>query len=83
MTIVIRAVSAFSAAALMLVIVGTAMAQTGTWMARSPLLPGKFHHGVAVANGLVYAVGGSDGTNDYTTSAHAYDPSSDMWMPLA
>lgn len=38
--------------------------------------------GVGVLNGILYAVGGYDGTNIHN-SAEAYDPSTNSWRQIA
>nr|7ON7_A Chain A, SAKe6BE-L2 [synthetic construct]7ON7_B Chain B, SAKe6BE-L2 [synthetic construct] len=58
------------------------------WSLVAPLSTRRSGVGVAVLNGLIYAVGGYDGSPDYSTGTHlnsveAYDPERNEWSLVA
>ena len=68
---------------------GNVLAQGGVWTNKAPMPTPRNGLGAASINGIVYAVGGSDGggCNPYST-VEAYDPATDTWttkhpMPTA
>jgi N-acetylneuraminic acid mutarotase len=55
---------------------------TNTWTAVAPMPTPRSHLGVAVIDGIVYAVGGQSGTNHLAT-VEAYDPAANQWTTRA
>ncbi|KAI5638650.1 kelch motif domain-containing protein [Phthorimaea operculella] len=55
---------------------------TGSWRPCSPMSTPRHRVGVAVMDGLLYAVGGSAG-NEYHKSVECYDPETDTWSKVA
>ncbi|XP_028159730.1 kelch-like ECH-associated protein 1 isoform X2 [Ostrinia furnacalis] len=55
---------------------------TDLWRPCSPMSTPRHRVGVAVMDGLLYAVGGSSGS-DYHKSVEYYDPERDTWTPVA
>ena len=53
-------------------------AQGGTWATKTPMPTAREHLSTGVVNGVVYAVGGYNGT--VLTTVEAYDPVSDSWI---
>jgi N-acetylneuraminic acid mutarotase len=55
----------------------------GSWMARNPLPSARRGPAVAVANGLLYAIGGLNLADAALTSVVAYNPSTNAWSTKA
>jgi hypothetical protein len=58
------------------------------WKSKASMSTSRFGVAVCAANGKIYAVGGSDGTEIYYDKVEEYDPSTDTWaakspMPTA
>jgi N-acetylneuraminic acid mutarotase len=56
--------------------------RTDTWSLKARMTP-RANAGAAVANGLIYLVGGNDGTGAMVSSVDVYDPSTDTWTKKA
>jgi N-acetylneuraminic acid mutarotase len=66
-----------------------------SWVQKAPMLTARSDFGVAVVNGIIYAIGGSvpivignEGTSASTNVTEAYDPTTNAWtekapMPIA
>ena len=59
-----------------------ALASTGTWSAKAPMLAARYGLGIGVVNGIPYAVGGFNGSA-YVGTVEAYDPSTNTWSAKA
>src|SRR5438132_1519371 len=59
-----------------------ALASTGTWSAKAPMPAARYGLGIAVVNGIPYAVGGFNGSA-YVGTVEAYDPSTNTWSAKA
>ena len=55
---------------------------TGNWATLSPMPTPRHDFAVGVVNGILYAVGGHDGS-DMVATVEAYDPATDTWMTRA
>ncbi len=55
---------------------------TDRWTELPPMPTRRSHLGVGVLNGIVYAVGGSDGTTTFAT-VEAFDPATGRWTTVA
>ena len=55
--------------------------QTGTWATRAPTPGVRYQTAGAVANGLLYVLGGGTGT-EYLATLQVYDPRKDSWRTL-
>jgi len=60
-----------------------ALAQAVPWSTRAPLDVPRQEVAVAELGGLVYVIGGFDGTGSIVTTVEAYDPASDSWSTKA
>ena len=56
--------------------------RTDTWTLKARMTP-RSNAGAAVVNGLIYLVGGNDGTGAMVPSVGVYDPSTDSWTTKA
>lgn len=56
--------------------------RTNTWSLKARMTP-RSNAGAAVVNGLIYLVGGSDGTGAMVSAVTVYDPSTDSWSTKA
>ena len=56
--------------------------RTDTWSLKARMTP-RSNAGAAVVNGLIYLVGGNDGTGTLVSSVDVYDPRSDSWTKKA
>jgi len=52
------------------------------WAPLAPMKEARGRFGIAVADGKVYAVGGSNGTNELST-VEMYDPQVKKWIRVA
>ncbi len=52
----------------------------GGWIDVADMGKGRYGHSMVVLDGLIYAIGGSDGD---TRLVECYDPSADAWTPVA
>jgi hypothetical protein len=85
-----RAIALIFAAAFLLaaLIVEPASASIGvenTWTTKAPMQQARGHLGVAVVNGKIYAIGGSNATNAPQTDSlvgtnEEYNPATDTWV---
>ena len=55
---------------------------TNVWLPVAPMTTARAYHGVAVLEGMLYAVGGHDGTHPLT-SVERYDPAINVWSVVA
>jgi len=53
------------------------------WTAQAPLPTPRYDYGVAVVNGVVYAVGGFDQNFNFVGQVEVYDPGTDAWTTKA
>jgi len=58
-----------------------AFAAEDSWETMAQMSTARSDHGVAVVNGIIYAIGGSDGL--YLNCTEAYDPATDTWTTKA
>ncbi|KAJ8045520.1 Kelch-like protein 28 [Holothuria leucospilota] len=56
--------------------------KTNVWTSVTKMSKCRSNHGVAVLNGLIYAMGGYDG-QFYLKSVEVYSPKKDEWRPVA
>jgi N-acetylneuraminic acid mutarotase len=56
---------------------------TAQWSAVAPMSTGRYHPGVAVVNGKLYAVGGRTDSNAAIRSVECFDPSTRQWSGVA
>ncbi len=56
---------------------------SGTWVSRASMPTARRALTVAVANGLVYAIGGANGSGTVLRTVQAYTPSSNKWTTKA
>lgn len=55
------------------------LAQMPTWSTKAPMPTPRSDFGVAVVNGVLYAIGGVNGPDGVLSKVEAYDPVSDTW----
>src|SRR5204862_1746491 len=60
-----------------------AVAPTNFWASKAPMPTARSSLAAGVVNGLLYAVGGHDGTNSALTTVEAYNPSTNTWTTKA
>src|SRR5258708_6096591 len=56
---------------------------TDTWTSKAAMPTARWELGVAVVNGIIYAVGGQDAEPNGLTTVEAYDPATDTWTTKA
>lgn len=56
--------------------------ETGSWAALKPLSQPRYGVGLAVANGMLYAVGGGGSDGGFVATTEVYDPAFDSWTAL-
>jgi len=54
-----------------------------SWSTQAPLPTGRHAHGVAVVNGVIYAIGGQSYAAEFETANEAYDPVTNSWSSKA
>jgi hypothetical protein len=54
-----------------------------TWTEKAPMPTARFNLGVAVVNGILYAMGGTNGCPCSLATVEAYDPTTDTWTTKA
>lgn len=55
---------------------------TNSWSTLAPMQSPRYRFAAALYHGMIYAIGGSDGTQA-VASVEAYDPISDTWTTVA
>merc|ERR1712187_976525 len=60
----------------------TASSPLISWSSLPPLPAGRRHLAVAVLDGLLYAIGGSDATERACANLEGFDSSAGVWMKL-
>lgn len=56
------------------------LAQNNMWTTRANIPTARFALCASVADGIIYAIGGNDGSGTGTSIVEAYDPTQDMWI---
>ena len=60
-----------------------AAAVTNLWATKAPMPTARSFLGVSVVNGVIYTVGGYNGSNQRTTAVQAYTSSTNTWATKA
>ena len=55
---------------------------TNAWSPIASMGSARYAHAAAVVDGLLYAIGGYDGSS-YVSSGERFDPGANAWSPIA
>ncbi len=54
---------------------------TNSWSTKAPMPSDRGNFGIGVVNGILYVVGGFDGSSNESATMDAYDPATNIWSP--
>lgn len=57
--------------------------ETDKWTTKASMPTARYYLGVAVVNGILYAIGGYDSDSKYSRAVEAFDPATGLWSTKA